>query len=123
LGFICLESLLLLLQAQNLRFAMTQNSHLSSDLPQSNLPAKKNSLPQLKEYGGGDGIMIPQTAPALLSLNKKSFLQKTSAKRNGGDDGIMFPQNIPALLSLNKTYFCKKPQLIKDGGNGIMIPD
>jgi hypothetical protein len=68
--------------------------------------------------------MIPQTAPALLSLNKKSFLQKTSAQKNGEDDGIMFPLNVPALLlSLNKTYFCKKPQLIKDGGNGIMIPD
>lgn len=44
LGFICLESLLLLLQAQNLRFAMTQNSHLSSDLPQPNLSAKKTAV-------------------------------------------------------------------------------
>jgi hypothetical protein len=60
-------------QAQNLRFAMTQNSHLSSDLPQPNLSAKKNSRPQLKEYGGGDGIMIPQTALALRSLNKRIF--------------------------------------------------
>jgi hypothetical protein len=74
--------------------------------------------------------MIPQTAPALLSLNKNLFCKKHQLKKNGGDDdGITFPQNVPALLlSHNKTYFCKKkkkkkPQLIKDGGNGIMIPD
>jgi len=54
--------------------------------------------------------MIPQTAPALLSLNKNLFCKKHQLKKNGGDDdGITFPQNVPALLlSLNKTYFCKK---------------
>lgn len=87
--------------------------------------SRKNSRPQLKEYGGGDGIMIPQTAPALLSLNKNLFCKKHQLKKNGGDnDGITFPQNVPALLlSLNKTYFCKKNlSSSKMVEMGILIP-
>jgi hypothetical protein len=32
--------------------------------------------------------MIPQTALALLSLNKNLFCRKHQLKKNGGDDGI-----------------------------------
>jgi hypothetical protein len=69
--------------------------------------------------------MIPQTAPALLSLNKNLFCKKHQLKKNGGDnDGITFPQNVPALLlSLNKTYFCKKNlSSSKMVEMGILIP-